>query len=99
MQKKIQGMIVKDARFMADMDKQMQKEVARTAKEDKKLEDYKIMKSLEELFESAKISAKITGIGALFDIYFTDQEMSGMFLPINSPARRPVQAPPPRNST
>ena len=35
----------------------------------------KIMKSLEELFESAKISAKITGIGALFDIYFTDQEI------------------------
>ena len=33
------------------------------------------MKSLEELFESAKISAKITGIGALFDIYFTDQEI------------------------
>ena len=48
-QKKIQGMIVKDARFMADMDKQMQKEVARTAKEDKKLEDYMRKKISKEI--------------------------------------------------
>ena len=49
MQKKIQGMIVKDARFMADMDKQMQKEVARTAKEDKKLEEYMRKKISKEI--------------------------------------------------
>ena len=42
-------MIVKDARFMADMDKQMQKEVARTAKEDKKLEDYMRKKISKEI--------------------------------------------------
>ena len=35
----------------------------------------KIMKSLVELFEAAKIPAKVTGVGALFDIYFTDEEI------------------------
>ena len=49
MQKKIRGMIVEDAKFMADMDKQMQKEVARTAKEDKKLEDYMRKKISQEI--------------------------------------------------
>ena len=35
----------------------------------------KIMQSLKELFEISKIPAKITGVGALFDIYFTDNEI------------------------
>jgi len=35
----------------------------------------KIMKSLEELFYNAKIPAQVIGVGALFDIYFTDKEI------------------------
>ena len=33
------------------------------------------MKALVELFKAAKIPAKVTGVGALFDVYFTDEEI------------------------